>query len=76
MGSNRDRDLVPHDLDNCPAVSKDDQADEDGNRIGDGCETEDIELIFADEFELTGTMTEGDAAWRGAFLPPVAPGNR
>ena len=37
MGVDRDRDAVLDGLDNCPAVGNEDQADSDGDGVGDAC---------------------------------------
>ena len=39
MGIDRDRDTILDGLDNCPAASNRNQADADGNGVGDACET-------------------------------------
>ena len=38
MGIHRDEDLFLDNLDNCPGVPNDIQADEDSNDVGDACE--------------------------------------
>ena len=38
LGFNSDGDIFPDDIDNCPLVANDDQADSDGDGVGDCCD--------------------------------------
>ena len=58
--SDADGDGVPDDLDNCPQVANTDQADSDGNTIGDACDQGDTETgrkIDDVALSLKGTTT-------------------
>jgi hypothetical protein len=53
--SDRDRDAVPDEIDNCPDIVDPDQSDEDGDGIGDACEvngTPDCNAAFPSASEL------------------------
>jgi Thrombospondin type 3 repeat len=71
-----DGDHVPDDLDNCPTVANANQADSDGNGVGDACKSDDI-LGFESLSGWTPTMgattTLNTTKTQGAFSLQVIP---
>jgi hypothetical protein len=57
--SDDDGDSVPNDLDNCPTVANSDQADHDGNGVGDACSG--ISIDMSTPSDLSGTDLSGQA---------------
>ena len=65
-----DSDGVPDDIDNCPAVANPDQADAEGDGVGDACAPPAADLGVGDDLSVADDLSiAGDLAGRDLALP-------